>query len=104
MRYLAMGLLGFVLACAGNTGHGNSTDTEQDLEHKWCPSTYTLLTGTAGAGQPCSTFFDCYPTCCFCSSGGHSYGAASCVASKCADYMTTCANAATLAPLGYCTD
>lgn len=54
-----------------------------------CPSNPEKLIGTKAGGSSCSTFADCKPTCCDCSSGD-SYLAAACIDGVCATGGTAC--------------
>ncbi|MDB4946953.1 MAG: hypothetical protein JWP97_6487 [Labilithrix sp.] len=79
---------------AGPAGAGSAVDTGADATDQspegLCPATSPLLAGRAAAGEVCSVAADCVSTCCDCGTGSQSWLAASCVAGRCEDSLTSC--------------
>ena len=75
---------------AGPVSSSSGDDaTDQSLQGL-CPATSSRLTGVRAAGDPCSVPGDCASTCCDCGTGSQSWLAASCVAGRCVDSVTSC--------------
>ncbi|WP_394825630.1 hypothetical protein [Pendulispora albinea] len=97
----AAGVLGLALgsgACSsdsdnnGGAGGPSKGDVSSAAyqENGRCPSSSTpKLPGTKSIGASCSSYRDCMPSCCSCSSSG-SYAAAACIDGRCALKSETC--------------
>jgi hypothetical protein len=81
---------------AGGVGTGGATvaatneDATDQSAQGLCPSSSSRLAGTHAAGDPCSSPNDCVSTCCDCGTGSASWLAASCVAGRCVESLTSC--------------
>ena len=105
-----LGGAAFIAACSGsNAGVGSAGDggtstdgnepagsatvsSQAEQLNGSCPSSPQKLKGTASTGSACSTFADCKPSCCDCSSSG-SYLAAACVDGLCSSSDVACGRA-----------
>ena len=74
---------------ASTTTAGGDDATEQSAQGL-CPASSTLLAGRHAAGDVCAVPADCVSTCCDCGTGSQSWLAASCVAGRCVDSLTSC--------------
>jgi hypothetical protein len=76
----------------GSAGGGATTsgDDVTDQSQGLCPTSSPLLAARHPAGDICTSPSDCVSTCCDCGTGSQSWLAASCVAGRCADSVTSC--------------
>ncbi len=78
----------------GNNSSSSSSSTSKSSQieqiNTSCPSRPGSLTGSAEEGESCSSYSDCKPVCCNCSSGGDSWAAAACINGKCAGSSAAC--------------
>ena len=77
-------------AMAGGTSSSTSNDATDQSAQRLCPATSSLLAGRRAAGDLCTVPADCVSTCCDCGTGSQSWLAASCVAGRCVDSLTSC--------------
>jgi hypothetical protein len=73
-------------ACRGESPAGL---TVEQTPAGQCPAAPATLTGTGGAGAPCSDASACAPACCSCPSGGKA-DVAECAHGSCLDAATAC--------------
>lgn len=81
-------------ASGGAIGSGSSSTAGNDATDQsaqgLCPATSSLLAGSHAAGDVCTVPADCVSTCCDCGTGSQSWLAASCVAGRCVDSVSSC--------------
>jgi hypothetical protein len=78
---------------AGPIGSGAASGLSEDAtdqQRGLCPMSSTVVAGTKRAGDACTAPTECASTCCDCGAASASWLAASCVAGKCADSVTSC--------------
>ncbi len=94
LKYWMVGVVAVVLAACGNDDDGGTQfhEAEQDGAGM-CPTTPTILTGTAAEGAACKDGTDCAPTCCTCASSSNTWLAAECIDDEC-KAATACADTA----------
>ncbi|WP_394850204.1 hypothetical protein LZC95_22445 [Pendulispora brunnea] len=97
----AVGLLGITLgsgACSSDSdGNGNDDFSNRNVSsggfqaNDACPvNPPSALPGTRSVGSSCTSYMDCAPTCCSCSSSSATFLAAACIDGVCADKNDTC--------------
>jgi hypothetical protein len=81
---LALGAMMSVAACGSSTPGTTILHEAEQSGTGTCPTSPTILTGTAAEGATCKSAEDCSPTCCSCASGTTGqWLAAECVNNAC---------------------